>query len=66
MPALYHPTSCSLPDASVQGILQARTVEWVAMPSSSDHPDPGIEPTSLTSPVLAGCFTTSAPWEALP
>ena len=29
-------------------------------------PDPGIEPTSLQSPALAGgCFTTSATWEAL-
>ena len=28
-------------------------------------PDPGIEPTSLTSPALAGgFFTTSATWEA--
>ena len=25
---------CSLPDSSVQGILQARIMEWVAMPSS--------------------------------
>ena len=24
---------CSLPGSSVQGILQARTLEWVAMPS---------------------------------
>ena len=30
-----------------------------------DLPDPGIEPTSLTSPALAGgFFTTSAIWEA--
>ena len=29
-------------------------------------PDPGIEPTSLTSPALAGgFFTISATWEAL-
>ena len=29
-----------------------------------DLPNPGIEPTSLTSPVLAGgFFTTSATWE---
>ena len=25
---------CSLPDSSVHGILQARILEWVAMPSS--------------------------------
>ena len=28
------PTDCSLPGSSVHGILQARILEWVAMPSS--------------------------------
>ena len=28
------------------GILQARMLEWVAMPCSSDFPNPEIEPTS--------------------
>ena len=33
------------------------------MLSSRDLPDPGIKPTSFTSPVLAGrFFTTSATW----
>ena len=50
---------------SVDGILQARILEWVAMPSSSDLPNPGIEPVSLMSPALAGrFFTTRATWEA--
>ena len=35
------------------------------MPSFRDLPDPGIEPTSLTSPLADGFFTTSATWEAL-
>ena len=35
---------CSSPGSSVHGILQARTLEWVAMPSSRDHPDPGTLP----------------------
>ena len=31
-----------------------------------DLPDPGIKPTSLAPPALAGgFFTTSTPWEAL-
>ena len=30
------------------GTLQARTLEWVAMPSSRDLPSPGIEPRSPT------------------
>ena len=33
-------------------------------PPSGDLPDPGIEPTSLRSPALAGrFFTTRAAWE---
>ena len=28
------------------GILQARILEWVAIPFSGDLPDPGIEPRS--------------------
>ena len=37
---------CSPPGSSVHGILQARTLEWVAIPFSRDLPDPGIEPGS--------------------
>ena len=34
-------------------------------PTPGDLPDPGIEPTSLVSPALAGgFFTTSITWEA--
>ena len=32
-PTLCNPLACSLPGSSVSGILQARTLEWVAMPS---------------------------------
>ena len=35
-PTLCNPMDCSLPGSSVHGILQARTVEWVAMPSSRE------------------------------
>ena len=31
---LWDPMDCSPPGSSVHGILQARTLEWVAMPSS--------------------------------
>ena len=55
---------CILPGSSVHGILQARLLEWVTMPSSGDLPNPGIKPASLMSPALAGgFFTTSATWE---
>ena len=37
----------------------------VTFPSPGHLPDPGMEPESLGSPVLAGeFFTTSATWEA--
>ena len=62
---LCDPVHCSPPGSSVHGILQARILEWVAMPSSRES-SPGIEPVSLKSPPLAGgFFTTSATWEAL-
>ena len=45
---------------------QARTLEWVAISSSRDPPDPGIKPTSLVSPELAGgFFITSITWEII-
>jgi len=42
----------SPPGSYVHGILQARILEWVAMPFSRDLPDPGIEPMSLVAPAL--------------
>ena len=35
-------------DYTVHGILQARILEWVAIPSPGDRPNPGIEPKSPT------------------
>ena len=56
---------CSLPVSFVHGILQARILKWVAMPSSRGFSYPGVKPESLMSPALAGVFvTTSATWEA--
>ena len=46
------PMDCSLPGASVCGILQARILEWVAISSSRDLPDPGMEPVPLASPAV--------------
>ena len=57
----YGPMDCGPQGSSVYGILQVRILEWVAIPSPEDLPEPGIKPTSLMSPVLAcGFFTTSA------
>ena len=57
-PTLCYSVDCSLPGSSARGILQARILEWVAMPFSRDLPNPGIKP---TSPALAGFFTVE-PW----
>ena len=50
----------SPPGYSVHGLLQARTLKWVAIVFSGDLPDPGIESVSLTSPALAGMFFTTS------
>ena len=56
---------CSPRGFSVHGILQARILEWVAIPFSRNLSNLGIKPASLTSPALAGWFfTTRATWEA--
>ena len=62
---LCDPMDDSPSGSSVQGILQAKILEWVAMPSSRDLPRARIKPLSLTSPALVGgFFTTSTMWEA--
>ena len=40
-PTLCDPMSCTPPDSSAHGILQARILEWVAMPSSRGSSWPG-------------------------
>ena len=40
-PTLCDPMDCSLPGSSVRGILQARILEWVAVPSSRGSSRPG-------------------------
>ena len=55
---LCNPMGCSLPGSSVPGVLQARILEWVAIPSPGDLTGPGIKP---RSPALAGRFFTVGP-----
>ena len=45
-PTLYDHMDCSPPGSSAHGILQARILEWVAMPSSRGSSNPGIKPRS--------------------
>ena len=49
---LYDPMDCSPPGSSVHGILQARILEWVAIPFSRGSSNPGIEPRFLPSDSL--------------
>ena len=64
-PSLRNPMVYSLPGSSVCGILQARILEWVAIPFSRGSSWPRDQTQSLTSPALAGgFFATSATWEA--
>ena len=51
---LCYPIDGSPPGSAVPGILQAKSLEWVAMPSTRDLPNPGTEPVSLVSLAMAG------------
>ena len=55
---LCDPMDYSPPGSSVHGILQARIMEWAAIPFSGDLPDPGIKP---RSPTLQADALTSEP-----
>ena len=55
---LGNPMDCSPSGSSIHGVLQARILEWVAIPFSRDLPDPGIE---LRSPVLQADSLVSEP-----
>ena len=37
---LYNPIDCSLPGSSIYGILQARILEWIAIPFSRGSSQP--------------------------
>ena len=53
---LFHPMDCSPPGSSVLGILQARTLEWVSMPSSRGS-SPSRDQTWVFC-IALGFFTT--------
>ena len=56
-PTVYDLVDCSPPDSSVHGVLQARTLEWVTMPSSRGSSQPSDWTWTLVSPELqAGSF----------
>ena len=51
----------SLPDSSVHGILQARILEWVAMPSSRGSSRPRDQTHVSCVSCIAGWFFTAEP-----
>ena len=57
---LCDPMDCSPLASSVRGILQARILEWVAIPSFRGS----SRPASIQSPAFAGWFfTTTITWD---
>ena len=60
---LWDPRDCSLPGSSVQGILQARILEWVAMPSSRGPSRPRDHTHSYVSCIGRWVLYLSAAWE---
>ena len=63
---LCNPADCSLPGCSVHGILQARTLEWVAMPSSRGSSQPRDQTyLCYVSCIGSRFFTTSATYSSL-
>ena len=57
---LHDPLDSSPPGSSVHRILQVRTLPF---PPPGDLHHPGIKPSSLASPALAGGFSTTEPPE---
>ena len=62
-PTLSRSIDCNPPDSSVHGILQARVLEWVAMPFSRGSSRPRDR--TLVPYVAVRFFTGWATWEAL-
>ena len=59
---LCDPMDCTPPDSSVYGILQARMLEWVAIPFSWRSSRPRDQ--TRVSCIAGGLFTVWATWEA--
>ena len=60
---LCDPMSCSPPGSSVHGILQVRTLEWVAISASRGFSWSRNQTTSPAPPALASGFCTTVPPE---
>ena len=63
-PALPDPTDCSLPGSSVHGILQARILEWVAIPFSRGSSQPRNP--AQVSCIAGDSLLSEPPWKKYP
>ena len=61
-PTLCYPIDGSPPDSSVPGILQARTLEWVAISFSSVHAKPLQSSLTLCDPLDCSLPISSVHW----
>ena len=65
-PTLCNPMDCSPLGSSVHGTLQARILEWVAIPSSRGSSPPRDQTRVSYLPCVGRqVFTTSTTWDAL-
>ena len=60
---LWNSVACSLPDSPIHGVLQARILKWVAMPSSRESALPRDQIWISCSSCIAGGFFTAEPPE---
>ena len=63
-PTLFDLMDCSLPGSSVRGIIQARILEWVVMPSSRGSSWPKSWTRISHISCIGRFFTADASWEA--
>ena len=63
-PTLCNPMDSSPSGSSVHQILQARILEWFALPPPGDLPDTGIKPMSSVSPALQTDSLLLRHWES--
>ena len=59
--SLCHPMDYSPPGSSVHGVFRQEYWSRLPFPPPEDHPNPGAESMSPTSPALAGRFLTTQP-----
>ena len=63
-PTLCSPVDYSLLGSSGHGILQAGILEWVAMPSSGNLPNPGIKPSCIFCTGWQVLYHLEIPWSS--